>query len=58
MKLSAWRKAVGLSRMTVYRLRKAGKLKTVTRYRQVYITAEGIRDFFVNDGTQPVANNS
>ena len=52
-KLSTWRKIVGLSRTTVWRYRKEGKLPVVVRYGIAYVTAETIRNFFKNDGTKP-----
>jgi|SRR6516225_7924858 hypothetical protein len=37
--LSKWLQKVGISRMTGLRLRKQGKLKTITRYGRIYVTA-------------------
>jgi hypothetical protein len=53
MRLELWRRAVGISRTTAWRLRKAGRLKTITRYGVVYITAAEIKEFFQDDGTEP-----
>jgi hypothetical protein len=52
MKLSVWRKQVGLSKSYCWKLRKQGVLKTVTRCGNIYITAAGIRDFFQADGSE------
>jgi predicted site-specific integrase-resolvase len=46
MRLNKWCKLVGISKMTCWRLRKAGKLKTVTRYGIVFITAAEIKRWF------------
>ena len=46
MRLAKWAKQVGLSRSTVWRLQKAGKLQTVTRYGMVFITAAEMRRWF------------
>jgi hypothetical protein len=51
MKLSVWRKQVGLSETTCWRLRKQGALKTITRCGNIYITAAGIKEFFEADGS-------
>ena len=53
MKLDVWRKAVGMSRTTAWRLRKEGKLPFIVRYGSVYVTAETIKNFFTNDGSKP-----
>lgn len=52
MRLSKWRKIVGISRTTAWRLRKEGKLAVVVRYGQVYVTAGAIRSFFENNGAK------
>lgn len=52
MRLSKWLKVVGIPDRTARRWRAAGKLPVVIRYGQAYITAETIRNFFTNDGTQ------
>jgi hypothetical protein len=46
MRLELWRRAIGISRTTAWRLRKTGRLKTITRYGTVYVTAAGIKEFF------------
>jgi hypothetical protein len=51
MKLSKWRRIVGISRTAAWRLRKSGKLPVVVRYGQAYVTAETIANFFKNDGS-------
>jgi len=39
IKLSTWLAIIGLSRTTVWRLRRDGKLKTFTRYGRPYVSA-------------------
>lgn len=55
MRLNKWRKLVGISESTCLRLRRAGKLETVTRYGMVFITAEGIRKFFAEPESESAA---
>jgi hypothetical protein len=53
MRLSTWRKAIGISKMTAYRWRKKNKINIIWRYGQPWVTAETIRNFFTDDGTKP-----
>jgi hypothetical protein len=53
MRLSAWRKAIGISKMTAYRWRKENKITVIWRYGQPWVTAETIRNFFTDDGSKP-----
>jgi len=53
MLLSKWLQQVGISRMTGWRLRKEGKLTTITRYVRIYVTAAGMKEFFKDDGSKP-----
>lgn len=50
MTLTAWRKAVGISRTTAWFWRRSGKLKVVYRYGRAYVTAEENRRFLKDDG--------
>lgn len=51
MRLSKWCATVGISRTAAWRLRRSGKLQTVTRYGISYVTAKTIQEFFTNDGS-------
>jgi hypothetical protein len=53
MRLSKWRKTVGISKMTAFRWRKEGKLRVILRYGILWVTAETIQNFFTDDGTVP-----
>jgi hypothetical protein len=53
MRLSKWLDLVGISRTTGWRLRKQGKLPVIIRYGTPFLTAEAIRNFFVDDGSRP-----
>jgi hypothetical protein len=46
MRLSHWRKIIGVSRATAFRWRKAGKLKVVRRYGIAFVTAGEILRFW------------
>jgi hypothetical protein len=52
MKLEKWRKIVGISRTTAWRLRKTGRLPVVIRYGTAFLKAETIRNFFTDDGSK------
>jgi len=53
MRLNRWAKIVGISRTSIWRLRRAGKLPVVVRHGVAYLTAATIREFFVSDGSKP-----
>jgi hypothetical protein len=53
MLLSKWLQQVGIFRMTGWRLRKESRLKTITRYGRIYVTAAGNAEFFQDDGSKP-----
>jgi hypothetical protein len=53
MPLTAWRKAYGIPRTTVWLWRLAGKLKVITRYGHVYVNAEESRRFFSDEEAKP-----
>ncbi len=46
IKLDKWRKEVGLSRSTVWRLRRDGRLKVISRYGMLFVTPEAQQEFF------------
>jgi predicted DNA-binding transcriptional regulator AlpA len=49
IRLSKWRRQVGLSRTTVWRWRKEGRLPVVERYGVAFLTAETVKSFFAAD---------
>lgn len=53
MLLNKWLQQVGISRMTGWRVRKEGKLKSITRYGRIYVTAAGNAELFQDDGSKP-----
>ncbi len=46
MLLSAFQKKLGLSRKTVYRLRKSGELRAVKRGGLLFVSEAAIKEFF------------
>jgi hypothetical protein len=48
MRLSKWAKALGVSRSTIYRWRKTGKLKIVRRYGIAFVTVDENRRFWAD----------
>ena len=51
MPLTAWRKAVGVSRTTVWNWRQSGKLKVIYRYGRAFVSAEENRRLFGSAGS-------
>jgi hypothetical protein len=53
VRLSKWRKAVGLSRTSVWRLTKSGRLPVVKRYGVAFLEAQTVKDFFTRESSTP-----
>jgi hypothetical protein len=49
VRLSKWAQAVGISRTTVWRLRKAGKLSVVVHKGLLFVTEDTVKKFFQNE---------
>jgi hypothetical protein len=49
IRLSKWRRQVGLSRTTIWRWRKSGRLPVVMRYGVPFLAAETVKSFFRPD---------
>lgn len=52
-RLSKWRKAVGLSRTSVWRLTKSGRLPVVKRYGVAFLEAHVVKSFFAQESSTP-----
>lgn len=52
IRLSKWRRQVGLSRTTVWRWRKSGRLPVVMRYNVAFLSAETVKRFFSDDSIE------
>ena len=53
MNLTAWRKAVGISRTAAWSYRKTGRINVVWRYGRAYLTAQAIKKFSDEFATEP-----